>query len=231
MVIVSQSDSFEFVFLDNEELSMASTRTVSVGSQNGTSVLFPIRLLALGEIPISVEAKSSVASDAVRRMVLVKVQVTSFTLLWWTYKSVKAIHFFPLIGVSNECVCYFSSNTQISFLLNFFKGLFSLTQVVLHIIVPLCVILFCPCCFGSLKDLSSLFRRPCFWSWWGQRKAFPGKWRLPSLQMLWRAVSEHKWLQSVRKHIQLGLFRSKSQASDQKLIFNGLLITSTVTIH
>ncbi|CDQ59229.1 unnamed protein product [Oncorhynchus mykiss] len=72
MVIVSQSDSFEFVFPDNEELSMASTRTVSVGSQNGTSVLFPIRLLALGEIPISVEAKSSVASDAVRRMVLVK---------------------------------------------------------------------------------------------------------------------------------------------------------------
>ncbi|KAM9551472.1 CD109 antigen isoform 1-T1 [Salvelinus alpinus] len=72
MVIVSQSDSFEFVFPDNEELSMASTRTVSVGSQNGTSVLFPIRLLVLGEIPISVEAKSSVASDAVHRMVLVK---------------------------------------------------------------------------------------------------------------------------------------------------------------
>ncbi|XP_014060361.2 CD109 antigen [Salmo salar] len=72
MVIVSQSDSFEFVFPDNEGLSMASTRTVSVGSQNGTSVLFPIRLLVLGEIPISVEAKSSVASDAVRRMVLVK---------------------------------------------------------------------------------------------------------------------------------------------------------------
>lgn len=71
----------EFVLPDNEDLSKASTRTVSVGSQNGTSVLFPIRLLVLGEIPISVEAKSSVASDAVRRMVLVKVQVTSFTLL------------------------------------------------------------------------------------------------------------------------------------------------------
>ncbi|KAK6297263.1 hypothetical protein J4Q44_G00318460 [Coregonus suidteri] len=72
MVIVAQSDSFDFVFPDNEELSMASTRTVSVESQKGTSVLFPIRPLVLGEIPISVKAKSSVASDAVRRMVLVK---------------------------------------------------------------------------------------------------------------------------------------------------------------
>lgn len=68
-MIVSQSDSFEFVFPDNEGLSMASTRTVSVGSQNGTSVLFPIRPLVLGEIPIS-----SVASDAIRKMVLVNVQ-------------------------------------------------------------------------------------------------------------------------------------------------------------
>lgn len=67
MVIFAQSHSFEFVLPDNKDLSKASTHTVSVGSQNGTSALFPIRPLVL--IPIS-----SVASDAVRKMVLVNVQ-------------------------------------------------------------------------------------------------------------------------------------------------------------
>lgn len=69
MVIFAQSHSFEFVLPDNKDLSKASTHTVSVGSQNRTSALFPIRPLVLGEIPIS-----SVASDAVRKMVLVNVQ-------------------------------------------------------------------------------------------------------------------------------------------------------------
>ncbi|XP_071766721.2 CD109 antigen [Centroberyx gerrardi] len=71
MVIVAESETFEFVFPDNE-LSMPSVRRVSVGSQSGTSVLIPIKPVVLGEIPVSVKAVSSVAADAVRRMVLVK---------------------------------------------------------------------------------------------------------------------------------------------------------------
>ncbi|XP_040920879.1 CD109 antigen [Toxotes jaculatrix] len=74
MVIVAQSDTFEFVFPDNEELSMPSVRQVSVGSQSGTSVLIPIKPLVLGEIPISVKAVSSTASDFVRTTVLVKAE-------------------------------------------------------------------------------------------------------------------------------------------------------------
>lgn len=73
MVIVAQSDTFEFVFADNDELPMPSVRRVAVGSQRGASVLVPIRPLVLGEIPISVKATSSAASDFVRKMVLVKV--------------------------------------------------------------------------------------------------------------------------------------------------------------
>ncbi|XP_056150214.1 CD109 antigen [Lampris incognitus] len=72
MVIVAESETFEFVFPDNEELSMASVRRLSVGRDSGASVLVPIKPLVLGEIPVSVKAISSVASDAIRKMVLVK---------------------------------------------------------------------------------------------------------------------------------------------------------------
>uniref|UniRef100_A0A665UQP2 CD109 molecule n=1 Tax=Echeneis naucrates TaxID=173247 RepID=A0A665UQP2_ECHNA len=74
MVIVAESDAFEFVFPDSEQLSMPSVRRVSVGSQSGTSVLVPIRPLVLGEIPIAVKALSSVTSDLVRRTVVVKAE-------------------------------------------------------------------------------------------------------------------------------------------------------------
>lgn len=73
MVIVAESETFEFVFPDNEELSMPSVRHVSVGSQSGASVLIPIKPLVLGEIPISIKAMSSAASDFIRTTVLVKV--------------------------------------------------------------------------------------------------------------------------------------------------------------
>ncbi|XP_038583673.1 CD109 antigen [Micropterus salmoides] len=73
-VTVAQSESFEFVFADNEELLMPNVRWVSVGSQSGTTVLFPIKPLVLGDIPISVRAISSAASDLVRTTVLVKAE-------------------------------------------------------------------------------------------------------------------------------------------------------------
>ncbi|GLD56971.1 CD109 antigen-like protein [Lates japonicus] len=74
MVIVAESDTFEFIFPDNEVLSMPSVRHLSVGSNSGKSVLIPIKPLVLGEIPISVKAVSSAVSDLVRRMVLVKAE-------------------------------------------------------------------------------------------------------------------------------------------------------------
>ncbi|XP_063078470.1 CD109 antigen [Engraulis encrasicolus] len=72
VVTVAESQSFEFVFPDSEGLSMAAKRTVTVWRQNGTTVLFPIRPTALGEIPLSVQAITSYSSDAVFKTVLVK---------------------------------------------------------------------------------------------------------------------------------------------------------------
>ncbi|XP_062324493.1 CD109 antigen isoform X2 [Osmerus eperlanus] len=72
MVTVAQSDTFEFVFPDNEDLSTASVQNVLVEGESGLSVLFPIRPLVLGHIPISVKAMSFVASDRILKMVQVK---------------------------------------------------------------------------------------------------------------------------------------------------------------
>ncbi|XP_036406063.1 CD109 antigen [Megalops cyprinoides] len=72
MVIVAQSESFEFVSPDNEGISMASVQRVVVRSQDSSSVLFPIRPTILGEMPISVKALSTISSDAVVQKVLVK---------------------------------------------------------------------------------------------------------------------------------------------------------------
>uniref|UniRef100_A0A3B4UFL4 CD109 molecule n=1 Tax=Seriola dumerili TaxID=41447 RepID=A0A3B4UFL4_SERDU len=65
---------FNYLPQDLEELSMPSVRRVSVGRESGTSVLVPIRPLVLGEIPVSVKAVSSAASDSVRTTVLVKAE-------------------------------------------------------------------------------------------------------------------------------------------------------------
>uniref|UniRef100_A0A3Q3JNE8 Uncharacterized protein n=1 Tax=Monopterus albus TaxID=43700 RepID=A0A3Q3JNE8_MONAL len=74
MVIVDQSDTFEFISPDNQELFMPGIRWVSVGSGSGASVLIPIKPLVLGEMPISVEAVSSDVSDTVHKTLLVKAE-------------------------------------------------------------------------------------------------------------------------------------------------------------
>lgn len=73
MVVVAESLEFEFVSPDNREFSMNNVRKVSVLSQNIMTLLFPIRVTALGEIPISVKATSIYSSDWVYKTVLVKV--------------------------------------------------------------------------------------------------------------------------------------------------------------
>ncbi|XP_038161295.1 CD109 antigen [Cyprinodon tularosa] len=73
-VIVAESDSFEFVFPDNEAVSMASVRHVYVEREGGATVLIPIRPQVLGNIPISVKAMSSAASDHIHTTVLVKAE-------------------------------------------------------------------------------------------------------------------------------------------------------------
>ncbi|KAM6906749.1 CD109 antigen [Lycodopsis pacificus] len=73
-IIVVESDTFEFVLSDNEELFMPGVLTVSVGSRSGESVLIPIKPVNLGDIDIVVKAKCSAGMDVVRRTVLVKAE-------------------------------------------------------------------------------------------------------------------------------------------------------------
>ncbi|KAG9283112.1 CD109 antigen isoform X1 [Astyanax mexicanus] len=70
MVEVQESSMFEFV--SPIEDSMPGVRHVSVWSQNGTTVQFPIKAIDLGQIPISVKAVSNYASDSVYQTILVK---------------------------------------------------------------------------------------------------------------------------------------------------------------
>ena len=71
--MVQESSMFEFVSPSGEDSSMDGMMRVSVWSQNGTTVLFPIRVTELGQVPIIVKAASFYASDSVYQTILVKV--------------------------------------------------------------------------------------------------------------------------------------------------------------
>ncbi|KAK2883840.1 hypothetical protein Q8A67_017477 [Cirrhinus molitorella] len=72
MVVVAESPMFEFVSPGNGGFSLDNVRKALVLSKNITTLLFPIRAKALGEIPISVKATSVHSSDWVYKMVPVK---------------------------------------------------------------------------------------------------------------------------------------------------------------
>ncbi|XP_036438060.1 CD109 antigen isoform X2 [Colossoma macropomum] len=71
-VMVQESSMFEFVSPSGEDSSMDGMMRVSIWSQNGTTVLFPIKVMELGQVPIIVKATSLYASDSVYQTILVK---------------------------------------------------------------------------------------------------------------------------------------------------------------
>ncbi|TRY84508.1 hypothetical protein DNTS_035848 [Danionella cerebrum] len=74
MVVVAESRMFEFVSVDQGDLSMNNVKKVMVWSQNITTLLFPIRAQLLGEIPISIKATSLYSSDWIHKSLLVKAE-------------------------------------------------------------------------------------------------------------------------------------------------------------
>ncbi|XP_072543122.1 CD109 antigen [Salminus brasiliensis] len=72
MVMVDESNMFEFVSPAGEDSFVAGYHRVTVLSQNGTTLLFPIKAIELGQIPIFVRAGSFYASDSVYQTILVK---------------------------------------------------------------------------------------------------------------------------------------------------------------
>ncbi|XP_012327244.2 CD109 antigen [Aotus nancymaae] len=73
-VIVEKSDKFDILMTSNEINTTGHQQTILVPSEDGATVLFPIKPTHLGEIPITVTALSPTASDAITQMIFVKAE-------------------------------------------------------------------------------------------------------------------------------------------------------------
>ncbi|XP_059797771.1 CD109 antigen isoform X1 [Balaenoptera ricei] len=73
-VIIEKSDAFDILMASNEINATGHQQTVLVPSEDGATVLFPVRPTHLGEMPITVTAVSPAASDAVTQRILVKAE-------------------------------------------------------------------------------------------------------------------------------------------------------------
>ncbi|XP_070776881.1 CD109 antigen-like [Enoplosus armatus] len=72
ILLLAQSEAFEFVLADRGDVSVVNAQKLTLGSHVSASALFPIRPVALGEMEISVDAISAEASDSLVWRVLVK---------------------------------------------------------------------------------------------------------------------------------------------------------------
>ncbi|XP_072822377.1 CD109 antigen isoform X2 [Vicugna pacos] len=73
-VIIEKSDDFDILMASNEINATGHQQTIQVPSEDGVTVLFPVRPTHLGEIPVTVTAVSPAASDAVTQRLLVKAE-------------------------------------------------------------------------------------------------------------------------------------------------------------
>uniref|UniRef100_A0A8C5L2I2 CD109 antigen n=1 Tax=Jaculus jaculus TaxID=51337 RepID=A0A8C5L2I2_JACJA len=73
-VIIEKSDSFDILLTTNEINATGHQQTLLVPREDGTTLLFPVKPMRLGEIPITVVAISPSASDAVTQKILVKAE-------------------------------------------------------------------------------------------------------------------------------------------------------------
>ncbi|XP_049917736.1 CD109 antigen-like [Epinephelus moara] len=72
ILLLAQSEAFEFVLADKGDVSVVNAQKLTLGSHASASALFPIRPTDLGEMEISVDAVSAEASDSLIWKVLVK---------------------------------------------------------------------------------------------------------------------------------------------------------------
>ncbi len=73
ILLLAQSEAFEFVLADRGDVAVVNAQKLTLGSHMSASALFPIRPVALGVMDISVDAVSAEASDSLVWTVLVKV--------------------------------------------------------------------------------------------------------------------------------------------------------------
>ncbi|XP_066215114.1 CD109 antigen isoform X1 [Saccopteryx leptura] len=73
-VIIEKSDKFDILMAANEVNATGHQQTILVPSEDGATVLFPVKPTHLGEIPVTVTAISPAASDAITQRILVKAE-------------------------------------------------------------------------------------------------------------------------------------------------------------
>uniref|UniRef100_A0A8D2CPP0 CD109 molecule n=1 Tax=Sciurus vulgaris TaxID=55149 RepID=A0A8D2CPP0_SCIVU len=73
-VIIEKSDRYEILMTLNEINATGHQQTILVPSEDGATVVFPIKPAHLGEIPLTVTAISPAASDAITQRILVKAE-------------------------------------------------------------------------------------------------------------------------------------------------------------
>ncbi|XP_006835854.1 PREDICTED: CD109 antigen [Chrysochloris asiatica] len=73
-VIIKESDKFEILVTSNEMNATGYQQTILVPSEDGATVIFPVKPTHLGEIPITVTAISPTTSDAITQKILVKAE-------------------------------------------------------------------------------------------------------------------------------------------------------------
>ncbi|KAM9003740.1 CD109 antigen [Sarcophilus harrisii] len=74
IVTIETSDKFDILMISNEVNATGHQQSILVPSEDGRTVLFPIKPKHLGEIPITVTAVSPSASDAITQNILVKAE-------------------------------------------------------------------------------------------------------------------------------------------------------------
>lgn len=73
ILLLAQSETFEFVLANSADMSVVNAQKLTLGSHLSAVALFPIRLVALGMVDITVDAVSAEASDSLVWRVLVQV--------------------------------------------------------------------------------------------------------------------------------------------------------------
>lgn len=73
ILLLAQSETFEFVLANSADMSVVNAQKLTLGSHLSAVALFPIRLVALGTVDITVDAVSAEASDSLVWRVLVQV--------------------------------------------------------------------------------------------------------------------------------------------------------------
>ncbi|XP_040839571.1 CD109 antigen isoform X1 [Ochotona curzoniae] len=73
-ITIEKSDKFDILMTSNEMNATGYQQTILVSSEDGVTVLFPVRPTHLGEIPITVTAFAANASDAITQKVFVKAE-------------------------------------------------------------------------------------------------------------------------------------------------------------